>query len=169
MSTMFHGALVLVAGFLVAGLLTGCATERPVGSMQDVKVVAEQGEQVLAEVRSAIDEAVGPVAWDEKREAHFTETGETVDGFRLARYTSANWVIHEPLIADPVRWTAALQATETTLQSHGFSTDTQILGTGEHAVVVWHDDTGRSVELGSSKATVLYFESGPQLGDLIDQ
>ncbi|MFF2624089.1 LppA family lipoprotein [Oerskovia jenensis] len=169
MNTVFRRSVALVTGLLVAGLATGCATERSVDSMQDVKVVAEQGEELLAEVRTAIDQAVGPVTWDEMDASHFTETGEKVDGFRLARYTSANWVVQEPLIADPDRWTAALQATEATLQDHGYSTDTQILGTDKHAVVVWHDDTGRSIELGSSKATVLYFESGPQLGDPVDQ
>jgi hypothetical protein len=151
---------------LAAVLLVGCSSdERSVESMQDVKVVAREGDEVLAEVRAAIDEAIGPVTWTEKHERQFSETGDVVDGTRLERYVSPSWIVDEPLVADTDRWTAALQATEATLKEHGYSTETQILGTEKHAVVVWHDDTGRSIELGSSKATVLNFESGPQLGE----
>ncbi|MFD6090956.1 hypothetical protein ACFWGN_02420 [Oerskovia sp. NPDC060338] len=159
-----HQALVVMS--LLACLTTGCTgPERSVESMQDVKAVAEQGEELLGEVRTAIDQAVGPVVWEEERDEHFTETGEVIDGIRLEEYRSANWVIDEPLVADPDTWTAALEATASTLQDHGYSTDTQVLGPEEHAVVVWHDDTGRSVELGGSSATVLHFASGPQLGE----
>lgn len=137
--------------------------EGPPAPTVDVEQAAQDGRDVLEEIRGALDEAVGPLAWVEKQEESFTPSGTTIDGQPTEFFASTMWTLDRPLPADPQEWELVLATVEEVIGAHGYDPREGTISQGGGTSVAWYDQYGNRITLGAVTATVLRFQSAPHL------
>lgn len=114
-------------------------------------------DQMLADIRAAIDTAIGPQDW--VREERVSESGcRDFPGMGGTERTSDRWVI-EGGVTDQ-EWDLVEQAVTTVTAEHGFDPPSVILDEpGDHVLMISRDD-GAIVDLGTQVNLVLSATTG---------